>query len=157
MALSKDPAKRKKQLGNLEKGKIPKGKTGNPHGRPRTTIRTMITQFENIGLVIPTAQEVSKIYMYIASLKEDELKEVVTNKELPMMTRIIAKGVMDKKGLDVIERIMDRAYGKEQKIDITTNGKDLKPEPLVLKIVANKEEWEKISSEIPNVEDNEGR
>lgn len=149
--LSKDPEKRKKQLANLEKGTWQKGVVTNPKGRPRTTIRTMIDEFEKQGMIVPSAQEISKIYLYIASLKEEELKQTMTNKDLPMMTRIIAKGVLNKKGLDVVERIMDRAYGKEQRIDITTNGKDLKPEPLVVKVVANRDEWERISSEVPDI------
>lgn len=150
--LSKNTEKRKNQLANLEKKKIKKGEVRNPKGRPRTTIRTMITDFEKLGLIVPSAQEISKIYMYIASLKEEELKKVLSDKELPMMTRIIARGVLDKKGLDVIERIMDRAYGKEQRIDITTNGKDLKPEPLTIQFVANKEQLEKIMGEVPDIE-----
>lgn len=152
MGLSKDPSKRKKQLANLEKNMAKKGeRSKNPKGRPRTTIRTMIAEFEDAGLIVPSATEISKIYMFIASLKEEELVETMKNKELPMMTRIIAKGVLAKKGLDVVERIMDRAYGKEQRIDITTNGKDLKPEPLTIRFVANKEELAKIQSEVPDL------
>ena len=112
-------------------------------------------QFEKEGMTMPSPHEIAKIYFYTAARTEGELKEMLQDKELPMMTRIIAKGVLDKRGLDVLEKIIDRAYGKEQRIDLTTNGKDLKPEPLVLKIVANKDEWEKISNEIPNIEDNE--
>ena len=155
--LSKDPVKRAKQIANVTKNKIKKGEVRNPHGRPRTTIRTMITEFEKQGLIVPTPSEISKIYLYIASLKENELKELLMNADLPMMTRIIAKGVLNKKGLDVVERIMDRAYGKEQRIDITTNGKDLKPEPLVVQVVSSREEWAKIAAEIPDQEDKEGK
>ena len=155
--LSKDPKKRARQIANVTKNKIKKGEVRNPKGRPRTTIRSMIDDFEKQGLIVPTAQEISKIYMYIASLKEKELVEKLQDKDLPMMTRIIARGVLSKKGLDVIERIMDRAYGKEQRIDITTNGKDLKPEPLKICVVANREEWEKISKEIPNSDDKDGK
>lgn len=157
MAMSKDPAKRKKQLANLEKGKIKKGQVNNPKGRPRSTIRTMIKEFEDAGLIIPTNEEVGKIYLYLASLNEEELKTVLGNKELPMMTRIVARSILSKKGLDVVDRIVDRAYGKQQHIDITTNGKDLQPEPMKLIFVANKEELAKIENEIPNTEEKEGK
>ena len=53
--LSKDPQKRKKQLDNLKKGMIPKGKTGNPKGRPRSTIRTMIKDFEDAEALLEDA------------------------------------------------------------------------------------------------------
>lgn len=155
--LSKDPVKRARQLANLEKGKIKKGQINNPYGRPRATIRTMIDQMEAGGMQVPTPAEIAKIYYYIANLREDELKETLANKELPMMTRIIAKGVLDKKGLDVLETIMNRAFGKEQRIDITTNGKDLKPEPLVVQFVATKEQLEQISSEVPDKPNGKGK
>lgn len=157
MPISKDPEKRKRQLANLLKNMAKKGDVKNPKGRPRTTIRTMIDEFEKQGMIVPTAQEISKIYVYIASQTEEELKKTMMDKSLPMMTRIIARGVLNKKGLDVVERIMDRAYGKEQRIDITTNGKDLKPEPLTIRFIADKEQLDRIEKEIPNSEEKEGR
>ena len=73
------------------------------------------------------------------------------------MTRIIARGILSKKGLDVVDKIVNRAYGSQQHIDITTNGKDLQPEPMKLIFVANKEELAKIENEIPNTEEKEGK
>lgn len=157
MAMSKDPAKRKRQLANLEKGKIKKGQVNNPKGRPRSTIRTMIKDFEDAGLVVPTNEEIGKMYLYIATLNEEELGKLLKDKTLPMMTRIIAKGVLGKKGLDVVDKIVNRAYGSQQHIDITTNGKDMKPEPLTIRFVADKEALAKIQSEIPNSEEKEGK
>lgn len=155
--LSKDPQKRKKQLDNLKKGMIPKGKTGNPKGRPRSTIRTMIKEFEEAGLVVPSNEEIGKMYLYIATLNEEELGALMKDKSRPMMTRIIAKGVLGKKGLDVVDKIVNRAYGSQQHIDITTNGKDLQPEPMKLIFVADRDALEKIESEIPKSEEKEGK
>ena len=151
MPISKDPAKKKKQLANLEKGKFKKGKVTKPKGRPRSTIRTMIADFEKQGLIVPTNEEIGKMYMYIASLNEKELGDLLQNKDLPMMTRIIAKGILSKKGLDVIDRIVNRTYGSQQHIDITTNGKDMKPEPLTIRFIASKEELEKLQDEVPDL------
>lgn len=149
--LSKDPQKRKRQLDNLEKGKAKKGQSLNPKGRPRSTVSSMIAEFEAMGLEVPPPSDIAKIYFYIANLKEDELKQTVQNKDLPMMTRIIAKGVLDKKGLYFLETIMNRAFGKEQRIDITTNGKELRPEPLTIRFVASRDELEKLQSEVPDL------
>ena len=157
MPLSKDPKKRRNQLAQLEKGKFPKGKSGNPNGRPRTTIHTMIKEFEDAGLVVPSNEEIGKMYLYIATLSEEELKKVLGDKNLPMMTRIIARGILSKKGLDVVDKIVDRAYGKMQHIDVTTNGKDLQPEPMKLVFVADRAALEKIQNEIPNTEEKEGK
>ena len=151
MALSKDPVKRERQLANLAKGMFKKGhKHGK--GRPRTTIRSIVEQFEAEGMTMPSPSEISKIYFYTAARTEEELEEMVKNKDLPMMTRIIARGVLDKKGLDVLERIVDRAYGKEQRVDITTNGKDLHVEPLQIHFVADREALAKIQEEVKPIE-----
>ena len=49
----------------------------------------------------------------------------------------------------MIERLIERAYGRtEQRIDITTNGKDLKPDPITIRFVGNNAEYEKIKQEI---------
>lgn len=157
MGISKDPVKRKKQLANLEKAKIRKGEVRNPHGRPRKTIRSVIKDFEKAGLIVPSNDEIGKMYLYIATLNEEELKALLGDKEQPMMTRIIARGVLSKKGLDVIDRIVNRAYGQQQHIDITTNGKDMKPEPLTIRFVANREELAKIREEVPDIPADAGK
>lgn len=155
--LSKDPKKRKNQLANLKKGMAKKGDVLNPNGRPRNTIRTMIKEFEDAGLVVPSNEEIGKMYLYIATLNEEELKKLLNDKDLPMMTRIIARGILSKKGLDVVDRIVNRAYGQQQHIDVTTNGKDLQPEPMRLIFVADRAALEKIEAEIPESEEKEGK
>ena len=151
MALSKDPNKRKRQLQNLQLGMAKKGDVLNPKGRPRKTIAALMTELEASGVVAPTPDEIGKVFLYIATLKEEELKNIVSDKEMPMMMRIVGRGVLAKKGLDVVERIVDRAYGKERRIDITTNGKDLRPEPLIIRFVASREDIEKIEQEVPDI------
>lgn len=157
MPLSKDPIIRAKQIANVTKNKIKKGEVRNPHGRPRTTISTLVQQFEEEGMTMPSPTEVSKMYLYIATRTEDELKKIMSDKEQPMMVRIIAKGVLDKKGLDVIEKIVDRAYGKEQRVDITTNGKDLHIEPLQIHFVADREALAKVQAEVKPLAEQESK
>ena len=157
MPISKDPTKRKKQLDNLKKGMAKKGDVLNPKGRPRKTIPSVIAEFEKNGLVVPSNDEIGKTYLYIATLNEEELKTLLNDKEQPMMIRIIARGVLSKKGLDVIDRIVNRAYGQQQHIDLTTNGKDLKPEPLTIRFIANREELERVKNEIPEVPASAGK
>ena len=60
-----------------------------------------------------------------------------------MQLRIIAKGVLDKKGLDVVEKIVNRAYGTTQKIDLTTGGEKLSREPLKIEIIDRAEQVDK--------------
>lgn len=151
MALSKNENKRKKQLANLEKGKFKKGEVTNPKGRPPKprTMTTFIAEMKEKGYEVPTAQTIAESFLYIATLPEDELKAVLADKTRPMMQRIVAKGILDKKGMDILERVVDRAYGKIQHIDLTSKGEQIKNnEPVTIRIVNGPEEYQKIKNEI---------
>ena len=65
-----------------------------------------------------------------------------------MMQRIVAKGILDKKGIDILERVVDRAYGKIQRIDLTSKGEQIKQDPLQVHIVTTTEEYNKVLAEI---------
>lgn len=151
MPLSKNENKRQKQLANLEKGKFKKGKITNPKGRPPKprTMTTFIAEMKEKGYEVPTAQTIAESFLYIATLPEDELKAVLADKTRPMMQRIVAKGILDKKGMDILERVVDRAYGKIQRIDLTSKGEQIKqPEPLQVHVVTNTDEYNKVLAEI---------
>ena len=45
-------------------------------------------------------------------LSEPELKPLMKDMTKPILVRIIAKNLLDKKGFDIIERMIDRAHGK---------------------------------------------
>lgn len=150
MPLSKNESKRQKQLANLEKGKFKKGEITNPKGRPPKpkTMTTFIAEMKEKGYEVPTAQTIAESFLYIATLPEDELKAVLADKTRPMMQRIVAKGILDKKGMDILERVVDRAYGKIQHIDLTSKGEQIKQDPLQVHVVTNNEEYQKILAEI---------
>lgn len=151
MALSKNESKRKKQLANLEKGKFKKGEITNPKGRPPKpkTMTAFIAEMKEKGYEVPTSQTIAESFLYIATLPEDELKAVLADKTRPMMQRIVAKGILDKKGMDILERVVDRAYGKIQHIDLTSKGEQIKqPEPTIIQVVHSTEEYEQIRKDI---------
>ena len=150
MALSKNESKRKKQLANLEKGKFKKGEVTNPKGRPPKpkTMSLFIEEMKEKGYEVPSSQIIAESFLYIATLPEDELKAVLADKTRPMMQRIVAKGILDKKGIDILERVVDRAYGKIQRIDLTSKGEQIKQDPLQVHIVTTTEEYNKVLAEI---------
>lgn len=150
MPLSRNEEKRKRQLANLEKGTFIKGQSGNPTGKPPKpkTMTMFVEEMKEKGYEVPSSQVIAESYLYIATLPEDELKAVLNDKSRPMMQRIIAKGVLDKKGIDVLDRIVDRAYGKIQRIDLTSKGEQIKSDPLQVHVVTNSEEYNKVLAEI---------
>ena len=150
MALSKNESKRRKQLANLEKGKFKKGEVTNPKGRPPKpkTMTAFIAEMKEKGYEVPTSQTIAESFLYIATLPEDELKAVLADKTRPMMQRIVAKGILDKKGIDILERVVDRAYGKIQRIDLTSKGEQIKQDPLQIHVISNTAEYNKVLAEI---------
>lgn len=150
MPLSRNEEKRKKQLANLRKGTFKKGQSGNAKGRPPRpkTMSLFIDEMKEKGYEVPSSQIIAESFLYIASLPQAELEDIVRDKSRPMMQRIIAKGILDKKGLDVLERVIDRAYGKIQHIDLTSKGQQIKQDPLQVHVVTNNEEYQKILAEI---------
>lgn len=155
MALSKDPEKRARQLENLKKGYFKKGQVANPLGAKahKSPLANFLHDCEEVrGMAMPTPADVAKTYFFIATLNEEKLKNILKDKEQPMMIRIIARGVLDKKGIDILEKIVNRAYGSQQRLDITTNGKELQREPLTIKFVADKDALAKIQQEVEDVD-----
>ena len=150
MPLSRDKSKRENQLANLEKGKFRKGGVGNPKGRPPKpkTMSLFIEEMKEKGYEVPSSQIIAESFLYIATLPEDELKAILADKTRPMMQRIVAKGILDKKGMDILERVVDRAYGKIQHIDVTSKGEQLRQEPLQVHVVTNTDEYNKVLAEI---------
>lgn len=140
---------RRKQKEILSKHAIKKGTVLNPNGRPKKTMSTFIAEMEAEGYECPSPEEISKSFLYLGTLPEEKLKEVLADKERPMMQRIIAKGILANKGIDILERIIDRAYGKVQHIDLTSKGEQIKqPEPLQIHFVANSDEYNKVIEDI---------
>lgn len=55
-------------------------------------------------------------------LSEEELKELVTAKDKPMLARIIAKSLLSTKGFETAEKLLDRAIGKPNQSVSGPNG-----------------------------------
>lgn len=147
MGLSKDPKKMKAQLANL-KPHWKKGQSGNLKGRRPLTMTDFLGEMKSKGYELPSAETISKSWLYISTLPEEELKTILSDKSRPMQQRIIAKGVLDKKGIDVLERIVNRAYGQQQQhIDITSGGDKIKNEPLRIEIIDRTEQVKKEKEE----------
>lgn len=120
-----------------------KGVVTNPNGRPPMTMKGFIFEMEQKGYQIPTAEDITKSWLYISTLPEEDIKALLADKDKPMQLRIIAKGVLDKKGIDVVERIVNRAYGTTQRIDLTTGGEKLSREPLKIEIIDRADQVDK--------------
>ena len=119
----------KKGKSGNEKTVFKQGQTGNPNGRPKKLVSSILADLKNKGELV-TRHMVTETYQVLMSLNEEQLKEIANDKEQPMLNRIVAKEMLSKKGFDIIEKMMDRANGKatimqEISQDVTTGGDKL--------------------------------
>lgn len=103
---------------------LEKWETANPNWRPRKGISAVNHELEEKWYKPATKQEIEANYMAMLQLKQEELLELWNNKEKPMLVRILAKNMLDKKGFDIIEKMLDRWIGKAtQKMEWDLNFK----------------------------------
>lgn len=127
-------AKRKvteQQLKNLIPFKP--GQSGNPNGRPRKSISATITALDDAGIKATTKKEVTETYLRLMNCTQGELEEVHNDPKQSMMVKIVASNIADKKGFDILEKMLDRSIGRPQQ-DV---GLSVKTEIVPLKFVVD--------------------
>lgn len=102
-------------LKNLEKGKWPKGTSGNPKGPPKkilTRLREAIgmDSDEKIGATL-TISEYKDVALWLMELTQDELKKVILDKQTPAFVVIIARGLQRDMGKGTMFAF-DNVFGK---------------------------------------------
>jgi hypothetical protein len=113
---------------NIEPYKMKKGETLNPNGRPRKLISGTIKQLKEQGVEEATATEIKGVYLMLVNLSKESLMEVQNDKDQPILVHIVAKAILQDKGFDIIERMLDRSIGRaQQSIDHTTKGEAITP------------------------------
>lgn len=108
---------------NIKPYEFEKGKSGNPKGRPPKLLTDLLKDLKAKGHEQVTSGQVVEAYETLFGLSESTLKTVVANKELPMVSRIVAKAMLSTRGFEILERMLDRAQGRpKQSIDADVSG-----------------------------------
>ena len=99
------------EKGNKKGKKFVKGEVTNPNGRPKKLVSTILAQLQEEGELV-TKSIVEQTYQVLMSLTQEQLIRIGSDKEQPMINRIVAKEMLGKKGFEIIEKMMDRANGR---------------------------------------------
>ena len=99
---------------NIEPHKWKKGQSGNPKGRPRLLVSSVIEQMKNKGVESISQYDIKATFLMLLNLEIPELESMVKDKDQPVLVRIVGKEMLGGKGFDVIEKMLDRAIGKSE-------------------------------------------
>lgn len=106
-----------------------KGQSGNPKGRPKKLVSHINAELANEGYTPVQNANITAAYLTIIQLPIDEIKEIANpnkKKDFPFLYKLVAKELIGKRGSEMLERLLDRSFGKStQRTDITTKGKEV--------------------------------
>lgn len=85
---------------------------GGSTGRPRKLVSTVTASLNAAGVAQVSNADVNAVYKTLLNLTEGELVKMVNDEDQPMLIRIVAKSMLNKKGFEVIEKMMERVHGK---------------------------------------------
>jgi len=83
----------------------------NRKGRPRTTVKTLLDELSKKGYKTMTKEDIKLLYLSLLDNSQEELMTLTSDKDTSMIIRVVAKSILDKKGFDIIERMLNRAVG----------------------------------------------
>jgi hypothetical protein len=102
-----------------------KGQSGNPKGRPKKIVSSVLKDLEDRGCEKVTKAYVKGVYEYLIGLSEKDLEALERDKDIPIVYKLIAKNVLGDRGFDILEKMLDRIHGKAmQQQTLEVSGKD---------------------------------
>ena len=103
-----------------------KGDVLNPKGPTPKLLSTITAELKAKGYERATANQVADAFETLMNVPQDELAKMVKDEKAPMSLRIVGKAMLTAKGWEVLQAMLDRAYGKaKQAVDLTTGGERL--------------------------------
>jgi hypothetical protein len=106
------PGGNKKITGKDGKPFVKKDPRINRRGRPRNTINIVNVELEKNGYIEATKQDIISCYLRLLNIPVSELKKMVNSPTKPALIIVVGRAIISGRGIDIIERILDRSIGK---------------------------------------------
>ena len=114
---------------DIVKYQMKKGQTLNPNGRPPKLVSHINKELLGSGFEPCKVNDIKDAYLTLLNLPLSTIAEIAskeTNTDYPMLYKLVAKELAGKRGMDMLEKLLDRAIGKaQQSVDHTTKGEKI--------------------------------
>lgn len=88
------------------------GESGNPNGRPRKLVSSVLKGMKTAGVEPVSAAQVAEVMETMLNATKNELLATAQDESQPFLIRIVAKELLSKQGWFVLSSMLDRAHGK---------------------------------------------
>ena len=113
--------------------------TNQPKKKRSNPVNAVVVEFTKEH-EIPKADDVRRMYLALAAMKEAQVEKIYNDEEQPLIARVTARAILSKFGFEYIERMLDRTYGKPTQVTENYNeNSDVNDRPKVV-IVKNSED-----------------
>ena len=109
----------------------------NRAGRPKKLVSHLNAELKKEGYEPVSSSQIVDAYTTLLNLPLSKIKEIaaISNDDYPTIYKLVAKELMGKRGAEMLEKLLDRAYGKSvQRNDVTSDGKEIS---INLKVLRN--------------------
>ena len=97
---------------DILKHQFKKGQSGNLKGRPKKLVSSTIETLKAEGYEEVTSNHIKQAYQMLIGLDRDKIMEIGKDNEQSMLMRVVSRAILDNKGFEIIEKMLDRAHGK---------------------------------------------
>lgn len=107
------------------------GQSGNPFGRPKKLMSTIVTQLKEAGYERVGQSTMQHTMETLLGLPEDILQAMAIDSDAPIATRILAAAIMNRQErLPLLLEVLDRIHGKAPQHIVNHAGGVLLPKPV---------------------------
>ena len=84
----------------------------NKKWRPKNRISLVVDELREMWIEVPKSTDIKNMYLMLCSLNERELKEIIEKEESTIIAKTLAKDLLEKWTIQIIETLLDRSLWK---------------------------------------------
>lgn len=102
----------KSPVRNSEATEFKPGQSGNPKGRPPKLLHQVVAELKAKGYEPVKEVQIVDAYETLLQLPKSEVNKIQKDESKPFFLRLVAQWMDSARGMEMLDRIMDRSFGK---------------------------------------------